>query len=310
MSEPLSIISIGLGVQSSMLHKMAEKGAFGKKPSMSIFADTKQEPRSVYAWKEKMEAEATIPIVTVSQGDLAAASLVIRRSGKSGLLYLKGLIPAFTLNPDGDKGLMGRKCTQDFKVVPIQRKCRELIGKEALLAWRRKHRPAIAALNEWRHAVKEAKKQKQVPPLRPSWAWDQCQQDALVVQWIGISADEASRAKESRVEWIRSEWPLLEKRMTRNDCKRGLNAPRSACKFCPFHGDEEWARLKKEEPLEFERAGDFEIQLQAQAQDTLRSVPYLHESCKPLREVDFTVGAPSHQQVNLFNNECEGMCGV
>ena len=36
---------------------------------------------------------------------------------------------------------------------------------------------------------------------------------------------------------------------------------------------------------------------------------YLHRSCKPLDEVDFR-NLEDKGQLNMFNNECEGMCGV
>jgi hypothetical protein len=36
---------------------------------------------------------------------------------------------------------------------------------------------------------------------------------------------------------------------------------------------------------------------------------FMHRSCKPLDEVDLSTAA-DHGQVDMFNNECEGMCGV
>ncbi len=42
------------------------------------------------------------------------------------------------------------------------------------------------------------------------------------------------------------------------------------------------------------------------ARSILEGVPYLHNSLKPLDEIDFN----SNRQVDLFNNECEGMCGI
>jgi hypothetical protein len=47
----------------------------------------------------------------------------------------------------------------------------------------------------------------------------------------------------------------------------------------------------------------------------IRTVPkikaqqFMHKSCVPLDEVDFST-AEDHGQVEMFNNECEGMCGV
>ena len=38
-------------------------------------------------------------------------------------------------------------------------------------------------------------------------------------------------------------------------------------------------------------------------------VLYLHRSLKPLAEADLSDGSDP-RQLNLFNNECEGMCGV
>jgi hypothetical protein len=41
----------------------------------------------------------------------------------------------------------------------------------------------------------------------------------------------------------------------------------------------------------------------------MRGVPFLHRSLTPLAEIDFSK-PESEQQINLFQNECEGMCGV
>ena len=136
-----------------------------------------------------------------------------------------------------------------------------------------------------------------------------------VIQWIGISRDEAQRIKPSRVKYIESRWPLIELGMTRNDCLQWMSdngypaPPRSSCVYCPYHNNAEWNRLKNEEPDQFEKAVKFE----ADYQDAMsrvsgfRGTPYLHRSCKPLNEIDFA--SPS-DQMSLFGNECEGVCGV
>ena len=36
---------------------------------------------------------------------------------------------------------------------------------------------------------------------------------------------------------------------------------------------------------------------------------YMHRSCQPIDEVDFR-NLEDMGQLNFFNNECEGMCGV
>lgn len=130
-------------------------------------------------------------------------------------------------------------------------------------------------------------------------------------QWIGISQDEIIRMKESRVRYITNRWPLVEKGMTRQGClawmeKNGYpKPPRSACVFCPFHSQTEWAALTKEE---IKQAADYERGLQkswGQIKD-MAGVPYLHPSCLPIEralEVAATQG-------DFWGNECEGHCGL
>lgn len=133
-----------------------------------------------------------------------------------------------------------------------------------------------------------------------------------IVLWMGISLDEVMRMKDSKVKYIKNYYPLIEKGITRNGCLNWMNnmnypkPPRSACVFCPFHSNTEWARLKNEEPDEFQRAVDFEKKYQEAVKDVFDAKPFLHNSRKPLDQIDFS----SQKSVDLFNNECEGMCGI
>lgn len=132
-----------------------------------------------------------------------------------------------------------------------------------------------------------------------------------ITMWIGISLDEVVRMKPSRVKYIEHIWPLIDKRMSRQDClnwmgKNGYPAPpRSACYFCPFHNDREWKNLSKSD---FLKAVVYEKKLQAsvaKVQNKETAVPYLHASRVPLDKVKF-----STDERDLFNNECEGHCGI
>lgn len=124
-----------------------------------------------------------------------------------------------------------------------------------------------------------------------------------IVQWIGISLDEAHRMKPSRNEYVENRWPLIELEL-----KRYQQPPRSACTFCPYQHDREWLRLKTEEPEDFAKAVEFEKRMQV----TKTAVGFtgdvrLHRSMKWIDEVDFD---PNRSQIDLFGNECSGMCGV
>lgn len=128
--------------------------------------------------------------------------------------------------------------------------------------------------------------------------------------WIGISLDEASRQRPSRVQYIVNRHPLLELRMKRRDClawlsERGYPAPpKSSCIGCPFHDDEQWRGLT---PAEF--ADAVEVDRAIRSQPRMRGQQFMHSSLKPLDQVDLST-AEDRGQLNLFINECEGMCGV
>ncbi len=126
---------------------------------------------------------------------------------------------------------------------------------------------------------------------------------------IGISTDEASRMKPSRVQYIVNKYPLIELGMSRRDCKtwladKGWTAPRSACIACPYRSDAEFKLLT---PAEFADACEADVAIRHLP--GVRGEQYVHRSLKPLSEVDLST-AEERGQLNMFNNECEGMCGL
>ena len=60
--EPIHVLSLGAGVQSSTLALMAAKGEVGPMPTAAIFADTQAEPASVYKWLDWLEAQLPFPV--------------------------------------------------------------------------------------------------------------------------------------------------------------------------------------------------------------------------------------------------------
>lgn len=287
MNEPINIISCGAGVQSSYLCIRAARGDFkdcdGKiiKVSHAVFADTQSEPKSVMLWLDWLEKEVLrlpfpFPIHRVTSGNLAENELSIRRSLKSGKLYLKSSIPAFVSAPDGSKGMLGRKCTTDFKIVPLQRKIRELVGIK-------RAGKGIVRANVWIGiSIDEAHR------MKPSRV------DYIENKWplidYGISRNDC-------LTWMKdNNYP---------------EPPRSACVFCPFHSNIEWLRIKTNEPEEFSRAVMFEHALQGAAKSILIGKPFLHSSCVDISKVDFENNlSGKNSQLLLFGNECEGMCGI
>ena len=185
-------------------------------------------------------------------------------------------IPAFLMGADGKKGMGRRQCTHEHKLKPLRWKSRELAGF--------------------------GRKDK-IPPK-------------TVRTWIGISVDEAHRMKDSDVKWNENYYPLIEARMSRGDCiawmekRQYPRAPRSACLGCPFHTNEEWREVRKE-PDEWQdtcRVDDIFRRQTSKYNSNIGASQYLHSSMVPLRDAD--IDAETKNQMDLWGNECEGMCGV
>jgi hypothetical protein len=312
------IISLGAGVQSSTMALMAAHGEITPMPDCAIFADTQAEPQSVYTWLDWLEGQLPFPVIRVTAGSLADNVTLMRRT-KDGRLFSQTNIPFFTKNADNSQGrIKYRSCTKDYKITPIIREVRNIVGIDVLRQWRKDHRPELRIIAAYQRALSAAKKDKKTAlPAFPHDAWASCQNDALITQWIGISTDEATRMKPSREAWIKCVWPLIDARQSRTDCINWMRdneypePPRSSCVFCPFHNDNEWRRLRDTEPAEFQKAVEFEIKVQEAKRnsDNFRTVPYLHRSLVALEAVDLST-AEDRGQINLFENECEGMCGV
>jgi hypothetical protein len=269
-------LSLGAGVQSSTLALMYAVGELEPMPKAAIFADTQAEPASVYKWLDWLESQLPFPVHRVTFRSLEQEVLTMRTT-EDGRLYSRSDVPIYTLNVDtGQKGAIpNRSCTRDYKIRPINKFLRKEVG------------------------IKRGEKEPQC------------------VSVIGISLDEIRRMKPSRDKWVTLRWPLIEKRITRNSCKDWMEShgypepPRSACVFCPYHANSEWRRLQIEEPEEFDRAVNFEKKLQETKKESVNFVtmPFLHNSCKPLDQIDFRSDVERGQGL-LWDDECEGMCGV
>ncbi|CDN95775.1 MULTISPECIES: hypothetical protein [Agrobacterium] len=295
----LRVLSLGAGVQSTTLALLAAHGEIGPMPDCAIFADTGWEPKPVYehlAWLSSPNV-LPFPIHIVSAGDLRADLI----AGAHGARWAS--IPAFTRNvtPAGTElpvydeddngnlvvvgsrilptdqigvGMIRRQCTGDYKIVPIRRKVRELLG----IARRRS-------------------------PASP-----------VAEQWLGISLDEALRMKPSFETWQINRWPLIERGMTRRDCLHWLERhgyplpPKSACIGCPFHSDDHWRHMRDHDPEAWADAVSVDATIRTGFRG-IRGEVYLHRSAVPLDQANLSTPA-DHGQLDLWPNECEGMCGV
>ena len=214
----MRVLSFGGGVQSVTLFYLAKNGEI-EPFDLIVFADTGYERKATYEYIARIRKGSPFEFVVVRSQKVK----VLDDWGGVG-------IPAYTTRvvkdlpewveqiASGDvvedlshMGRLKRQCTYDWKISPVRAFIRdrlEALGNDT----------ADLAL--------------------------------------GISEDEALRVKPSGVKYIQHIYPLLEElpsRWTRYDCIKYLDSigapipPRSACVFCPFQADHEWASLSPED---------------------------------------------------------------
>ena len=276
MKTNLRVLSLGAGVQSSTLALMIEKGEIPMVDA-AIFADVKGEPSAVYKHLDWLEKQLSYPIYRVTWRNLKQ-DILDAAEGK----YKAFTAPFFTKNPQtGKKKMLMRQCTFMYKINPVVQEVRRLLG------------------------LKKGQKRNK---------------DTCVEMLMGISKDEVFRVKSNRLSYITNIYPLIEKDLSRSDCITWMlkhnypRPPRSACTFCPYHSNEEWKEIKKnkEEWAEVV-AMDKAIRHQERHKDKFKDSKevldelYLHREGIPIDQVNFN--KKKDDQLDLFQNECEGMCG-
>ena len=290
----VQVLNLGAGVQSSavlLMDAMAHR--WGRRAELetwlgepyrfdpldfAVFADTQDEPGSVAAHLAKLQAMDTAPILTGTAGRLGD-DLV---SGIHSTGQRFAAIPSFTRDVDGvPSGITKRQCTAEYKVHV----CEQIIRREIIGLAHREHFPT----------------------------------DTRIVQSFGLSYDEPSRIikVEARVKatgWATPKFPLNELQLERSDCAAFLatlkiDAPRSACVFCPYKSNSEWRKMRDQDPESWARAVYVDDKMRSTnsvCTKGLKGTLYVHRSRLPLAI------APIDEPDSAFFNfglECEGMCG-
>jgi 3'-phosphoadenosine 5'-phosphosulfate sulfotransferase (PAPS reductase)/FAD synthetase len=152
-----------------------------------------------------------------------------------------------------------RQCTAFYKIHPIRKKIRELCG--------------LRADNKGRTLKNTA------------------------IIYLGISVDEAERMRTSDRAWIKNDYPLIDLRWSREDCKlflerEGLPIPlKSSCVICPYKGADFWLRTLKIYPEEFQKAVKFDKAIRTPPKRMIERgydfQCYIWKGRKPLDEEDF-----------------------
>ena len=187
-------------------------------------------------------------------------------------------IPVYLKGGAGHGDGMGRQqCTEHYKIAPVRRKIREMLG-----------------LSKGQRVL----------------------QGTRVELWLGISTDEAIRMRSSRDRWIENRYPLIEAGMSRKDClawwseRFARPLERSACIGCPYQSRHRWAETKRRWPDLFAEAVEIDSNMRGKL--AFAKEPYLHQLRIPLAEAvaldEVELRANGH--ADAFGNECQGYCGV
>lgn len=301
------VLSYGGGTQSTALLLMALKGEINCViPDYIIFSDTGWEPKSIYEWVDKVNAHIkekyNREIIFTNGGNIREDLINAAENGErmaSLPFFTKDIVPIYKqifvgtekrfdeelgeeievdiykngkqIGTAEEKGMVMRQCTAEYKIMPVKTKVRELLGYQP------------------RQKVRE-----------------------IVHMWKGISTDEIQRVKPIADKWIEAEHPLIDVvQMNRCNCiayveRDGLGTPaKSSCIGCPFHDNQTWLNMKRNDPQSWEDAVYLDEKIRKMPK--LKSQCFLHKSCTPLKDVDL---GEDQLDFDDFINECEGFCGI
>jgi len=286
MLPKLTVLNMGAGRQSVALLVLAIQGVIPK-PDVVIHADTGHERKDTVRYIEQVIRPACqaagIVFLVVSNGNIRQDTLASVADPGTDAKAIPRIAnaPFWTDKGDGQRGApLKRLCTSEYKVVPITRAIRELLG------------------------------------IAPGDPVNTKAHPTHVEQWIGIATEEAKRANSGkavgaqRIKWSTMRYPLLELGLSTADCieiirEHGWPVPvKSACVSCPYRSLGSWKRVKREDPDTWADAVDFDRNLRipagrgringthpAQKRAHLRGAAYpayLTPTLIPLGEIDFS----------------------
>ena len=122
-------------------------------------------------------------------------------------------------DPAGKRGMLHQKCTQEYKIRPMDRAVRRILARDFGIP------------------IKSGR----IP-------------EGIVEKWIGFSADEVDRAKPPGQKYITFRYPLIEMGIKKDACAtwfldRGLAMPpRSVCNACFAHSPRDLQEMHDKAP--------------------------------------------------------------
>jgi hypothetical protein len=147
---------------------------------------------------------------------------------------------------------------------------------------------------------RQCTRQYKVEPIR-RYLYDKYRRERIGLM-LGISVDEFHRMRESDAKRIEHLYPLVDERLTRNDCRAiieraGLaTPPKSSCWFCPYRSARSQAELLKQYPTLRDMAAELERRINEERRKRGKD-----------EIVVLRTGAASEEQSDFCE---EGFCGA
>lgn len=242
-----------------------------ERPDIIVFADPQWELKATYKYLHKlMDAvnRAGIPMVVDTVGDIYADTMQSAKTGD------RAPSMPFYSEDMGDEGIVGRQCTNDYKIDVVRKVARGFLGlkprqrlKTKLVMWK-----GITTDEIERISISKIKTEEYRYPL------------------FDLGMDRLDC-----MNWLE---------------QHGYGVPpKSSCVGCPFHSRQTWVDIYKQFPDEFQKAVKLDNAIRNHKK--FNSKLYLHKDRVPLLEaVTRDVNQGDMFDYEGFANDCSGTCGV
>lgn len=228
----LTVLNYSGGSQSSYLLKLVLEGKIERPFRFVVMqADPGMEQEgsiwTVLKYRQKCR-EQGIDIITATGPSLFNDLVSLPSTGARRI----DNPPFWTRNKDGTRGRLRQKCTDHYKIAPMDRAVRQYL----------KNKYGIRGGSS----------------LRPG----------LVQKWIGFAADEWHRCSDSSTAYVTFRFPLIELGLTKQQVVEGFgqfqeeSPDRSVCSACPWNGLNFFKKMYDERPLNWAQAVEVDNSLE------------------------------------------------
>jgi hypothetical protein len=256
-SKPLlTVLNFSAGVQSSrLLWGVIRKEIPVPENFIVLNADPGMENSLSYKYSAMMSDECGkvgIYYEKVHGGNLYKDLVNITISGKNRI----DNPPYWVDRGNGKMGRLSQKCTAKYKIAPMDRAIRRVLHERFGISRDSKNMP-----------------------------------EGCVEKWIGFSADEKHRIKESSQKYVRFRYPLIEMRETKSDVVSYLKIngipvpPRSVCNACFANGIAMFKDMHDNRPEDWAQAVAVDNSIRDLTQVRIKYPAYVSSTLVPLEEL-------------------------